>query len=185
MVNEQQTSVFTLSQLAMRERSAMRFWTCVICGFFTIDFAIAAIAISMAAGDPSFRSIPGYGERAVAWDIRQERKRTSKALGWKVELHRVEPSRNAIDVTVRDGENKPVTGGNGVVRMFHFTRVGEQIRGELIEIEPGVYRATIDVAKPGRWQMDLEIHKDGNSHFWDEQTLDWFDTSESESATGE
>ena len=43
----------------------------MILGFFAIDLAIAAIAITMAAGDPSFRSIPGYGERAVAWDERQ------------------------------------------------------------------------------------------------------------------
>ena len=185
MVDEQQTPVLSLSQIATRERSAMRFWTCVICGFFAIDFAVAAIAISMVAGDPSFRSIPGYGERAVAWDVRQEGKRTSKELGWSVRLKRVEPSRDAIEVVVKDAANEPVIGGRGAVRMFHFTRVAEQMRGELVEIEPGVYRATIDVSKPGRWQMDLELHADGDRNFWDEQTLNWFDNSALGSAARE
>ena len=161
----------------------MRFWICVICGFFAIDFTIAAIAISMAAGDPSFRSIPGYGERAVAWDVRQERKSASRNLGWKVEVKRVAPNRNASEVIVRDAANDPVTGCKGSIQMFHFTRVADQLRGELTEIEPGVYRASIDVSKPGRWQMDLEIHAEGKRDFWDEQTLNWLVVSELGSAT--
>jgi len=182
MVKNLQTTILSSAQIATRENSARRFWTSLICGFFAIDFTIAAIAITMAAGDPSFRSIPGYGERAVAWDVRQERKRISKDLGWKVELSRVEPGRDAIQVVVRDAANEPVTACKGSVRMFHFTRVAEQLRGEFTEIEPGVYRVSIDVAKPGRWQMELEIHADGNRNYWDEQTLNWFDASDVGSA---
>jgi hypothetical protein len=183
MVKELPRTAFSASQVATRERKAMRFWTCVICGFFSIDFTIAAIAISMAAGDPSFRSIPGYGERAVAWDVRQERKLSSRKLGWKVEVNRVEPSRDAIEVVVRDAADDPVTGCKGSIQMFHFTRVADQLRGELIEIEPGVYRTSINVSKAGRWQMDLVIHAEGKRDFWDEQTLNWFAVSELGSAT--
>ncbi len=142
-----------------------------------MDFSIAAIAISMAAGDPSFRSIPGYGERAVAWDVRQKRKEDSRKLGWKIDLQRVEPLRDAIEMRIVNAENAPVTGCTGSLRLFHFTRVAEQFQSQLSEIEPGLYRAKVNVAKLGRWQLELKIHADGNQHFWDERTLDWFEPS--------
>ena len=185
MNNQLPKPILSPTQIAKRERSSMRFWVCIICGFFAIDFIVAAIAISMAAGDPSFRSIPGYGERAVAWDVRQERKRASKDLEWKVELRRIEPSRDAIHITIRNAANEPVSGCTGSVRMFHFTRVAEQLRSDLNEIEPGVYRARIDVSKPGRWQLDLGIHASGDRHFWDEQTLNWFEVPEQGSGATE
>ena len=42
----------------MTEAGSRRFWITVILGFFAIDITIAVVAITMAAGDPSFRSIP-------------------------------------------------------------------------------------------------------------------------------
>ena len=98
MNNQLETPIQSTAQLAIRERNSKWFWVCVICGFFAIDFSIAAIAISMAAGDPSFRSSPGYGERAVAWDVRQKRKEGSSKLGWEIDLQRVEPLRDAIEL---------------------------------------------------------------------------------------
>ena len=168
----------TPAQIDKSERKSKRFWVCIIFGFFAMDFTIAAIAISMAAGDPSFRSIPGYGERAVAWDIRRERKAASQKLGWQVTVQRAEPHRDAIDIWILDAEGRPVTGCTGTVQLFHFTRVAEQMRCELMELEPGWYQAKIDVSKPGRWHMDLELHASGHRDFWDERTLDWFEVPE-------
>ena len=177
MNDQLETPIQSIAQLAMRERNSKWFWVCVICGFFAMDFSIAAIAISMAAGDPSFRSIPGYGERAVAWDVRQKRKEVSEKLGWKIDLHRVEPLRDAIEIRITNAANTPVTGCTGSLQLFHFKRVAEQFKGQLSEIEPGLYRAKVNVAKLGRWQMELELHADGDRHFWDERTLDWFESS--------
>ena len=177
MNNNQETTIRSAAQLAIRERNSKRFWVCVICGFFSLDFSIAAIAISMAAGDPSFRSIPGYGERAVAWDVRQKRKEISNKLGWKIELQPVEPLRDAIEIRVFDDSNQPIAGCTGSLRLFHFTRVAEQFVCDLIEMEPGRYRAKVDVARLGRWQLEMEIHAVGGQNFWVERTLDWFDAS--------
>ena len=179
------TSPPTTAQLAKRERNSKWFWICLICCFFSMDFAIAAIAISMAAGDPSFRSIPGYGERAVAWDVRRQRKEDSQKLGWKVEVQRVEPSRDAIDVTIFDADNEPVTGCAGSLRLFHYTRVAEQFQCELHEIVPGRYRAKIDVRKLGRWNLELEIHATGDRHYWDDLTLNWFELAEKSTGIAE
>ena len=175
----------TTAQLAKRERNSKWFWVCLICSFFAMDFTIAAIAISMAAGDPSFRSIPGYGERAVAWDVRRQRKEDSQKLGWKLEVQRVEPGRNAIDVTILDADNEPVTGCAGSLRLFHYTRVADQFQCELHEIEPGHYRAKIDVSKLGRWHLEMEIHATGDRHYWDDLTLNWFELPEKNTGIAE
>ena len=171
---DQLTPQPSAAQVANRERSSMRFWVFLICCFFALDFTVAAIAITMAAGDPSFRSIPGYGERATAWDVRQARKKASTELGWTVQVQRSGASQNELLISVRDAANQPVVAGTGLVRMFHFTRVAEQFEGSLVEREPGVYYVPIDVAKSGRWQMELEVHAGGDRHFWDERTLNWF-----------
>lgn len=180
MINQSSPQLSAV-QLAKRERRSMRFWVFFICCFFAIDFTVAAIAISMAAGDPSFRSIPGYGERAVAWDVRQARKQASKELGWKVQVERSGPNLSEMIVTVSDAENNPVVDCTGLARMFHFTRVAEQFEGKLIETAPGVYRVPIDVSKAGRWQLDLEIRASGDRQFWDERTLNWFEPAGQES----
>ena len=183
MNNELETPILSTAQLAIRERNSKWFWVCIICGFFAMDFSIAAIAISMAAGDPSFRSIPGYGERAVAWDVRQKRKEVSRKLGWKIDIQRVEPLHDAVEIRIGNAANGPVTGCTGSLRLFHFTRVAEQFHSQLCEIEPGLYRATVDVAKLGRWQLELEIHADGDQHFWDERTLNWFESPSQDSGS--
>ncbi len=145
-----------------------------------MDFSIAAIAIAMAAGDPSFRSIPGYGERAVAWDIRQQRKQLSAELGWQVRFRRVEPLRDAIEMTVFDSTNQPVSHCSGTVRLFHYTRVAEQLRAEWIEQEPGRYVASVHVAKPGSWQLEMEIGNADGRRFWLEQSVNWIDSNNSQ-----
>ena len=173
----------TPSQTAKLERKAMLFWSCIICGFFAIDLSVAAIAISMAAGDPSFRSIPGYGERAIAWDVRRERSKMSSELGWTVELKRVRPRFDSVEITLRDEKNEPLVGCSGSARMFHFTRVAEQFQSNLKEVGPGIYHATIDVSRAGRWQMDLDIQAEDGRHFWSEQTLNWFEDVDQEGVT--
>jgi len=181
MIHQTTNNSLSTAQIAKRERSSMRFWVFFICCFFAIDFTVAAIAISMAAGDPSFRSIPGYGERAVAWDVRQARKQASKELGWNVQIERSGTNHSEMTITVLDAESQPVVDCTGSARMFHFTRVAEQFEGKLIETAPGVYRIAIDVAKPGRWQLDLDIRASGDRQFWDERTLNWLNVPGQES----
>ena len=53
----------------------------------------------------------------------------------------------------------------------------EQFVCDLVEMEPGRYRAKVDVARLGRWQLEMEIHADGDRKFWVERTLDWFDAA--------
>jgi nitrogen fixation protein FixH len=165
------------SQLVRNERRSRWFWLSLIVGFFAIDFTIAAIAITMAASDPSFRSIPGYGERAVAWDIRQQRKQVSEELGWQLRVVRAEPMHDAIELTIADAKGQPISGCKGTFRLYHYTRVAEQLHGPWLETEAGSYRAKVEVTRPGLWQMELDIHGPNGEAFWKEQSLRWMDES--------
>ncbi len=70
----------------MTEAGSRRFWITLILGFFAIDITIAVVAITMAAGDPSFRSIPGFGKRSVQWSERQQGLKQFKESGLRVEI---------------------------------------------------------------------------------------------------
>jgi nitrogen fixation protein FixH len=144
-----------------------------IFGFFALDIAIAVIAISMAAGDPSFRSIPGFGERSVAWDQRRALKEAWNNQGWQVRVSRVAPKMDGIEIVIKSESGEPVSGCTGYVTLFHFTRVARQFRETLIEVEPGLYRASVDVAKPGMWNMEIDLLSPSQEPCWFEQSFDW------------
>ena len=156
-----------------QERRSRRFWVLLIVGFFSLDIAIAAIAISMAAGDPSFRSIPGFGERAVAWDQRQSLKEAWNKQGWAIEIARVQPSMDAVEIVLKDAAGNPVSGCTGSVTMFHYTRVATQWKAPLEETQPGLYRAKVDVSKPGMWNLEIDMLTADQEKCWFEKSFDW------------
>lgn len=158
---------------AKQERRSRRFWVLLIVGFFSLDIAIAAIAISMAAGDPSFRSIPGFGERAVAWDQRQSLKEAWNKQGWATEIVRAQPSMDAVEIGLKDAAGNPVSGCTGSVTMFHYTRVATQWTVPLTETQPGLYQAKIDVSKPGMWNLEIDMVTADQEICWFEKSFDW------------
>ena len=162
------------------ETKARSFWVLMILGFFAIDLSIAVIAITMAVADPSFRSIPGYGERAVAWDERRALNDAWQKQNWHIEVNRVGSHSDAIELVVTDADDRPVTGCIGSVNLFHFTRVAQQVIGKLNEVAAGRYRAKVDVAKPGLWNLELDLIASDGKHYFFEQHLEWNDSGGSE-----
>jgi nitrogen fixation protein FixH len=162
----------TENKASRLERRSKSFWVMLILGFFGMDLTIAAIAISMAAADPSFRSIPGYGERAVAWDERQQLKAAWSNKNWKIEIMRPNAQHDGIRLSIRNQQDEPVSGYTGHVSLFHYTRVATQVRGSLHELSPGCYEAEVDVRKPGLWNLEVELTSPDNEHLWYEQSLE-------------
>ena len=155
------------------ERNSRTFWILMILGFFAIDLSIAAIAITMAAGDPSFRSIPGYGARAVAWDERRALKVAWQKQEWQIAIDRVGDISNTIEIAITKANHEPVSGCKGSVTLFHYTRVAQQVVGVLSEIEPGRYRANVDVARSGLWNLELDVTTPDGSCCSYERCIEW------------
>lgn len=164
---------------AFQERKSRRFWVLVIVGFFSLDIVIAIIAISMAAGDPSFRSIPGFGERAVAWDQRQALKEVWEKQGWTAQVSRAGSKMQEIELVLQTADGQPVVGCQGSMTMFHYTRVAVQLKSPLVEREPGRYRASIEATKPGMWNMEVDLLTPNQETCWYEQSFDWPDVQQS------
>jgi hypothetical protein len=182
------------------ERGARRFWVLMILGFFSLDLSIAAIAITMAAGDPSFRSIPGYGERSVAWDERRLMQDAWSRQGISARFERcVVPKSGAVaidgsngpstkvivQIRLLDRELKPVENAEGTIRLFHYTRVASQFSapiesksfslasGLYLHNASGVYTADVDVSKPGLWNIELDIKTRQGDQLWCQHEIDW------------
>lgn len=155
----------------MTEAGSRRFWVSLILGFFAIDITIAVVAITMAAGDPSFRSIPGFGKRSVQWSERQQSLKHFKESGLQVEIDTEKSTSDLLVINITDKDGKHVSGLNWTVEVFHFTRVAEQQRVEVVERD-GVYTAALTMTKPGFWHLELSGTVDGKS-LWMERTLDW------------
>ena len=155
----------------MNESRSRRFWISVILGFFAIDITIAIIAITMAAGDPSFRSIPGFGKRSVQWSERQRDLKHFKDSGLQVEIDHEKSNSNELIVRVLDNQGQHVSGLDWTIELFHFTRVAELQRFKLEERD-GFYAAPIKMHKPGFWHMEVSGTVADKS-IWMEQTIDW------------
>lgn len=142
-----------------QERRSKYFWITLILGFFALDLTIAIIAIVMAAGDPSFRPMPDYGDRSVEWEVHHQARLSAAKLGWSVSVSAVEPDRKSIDYFVVDRIGVPIVKASGSTRAYHLTRVSQEQTSPIEEIEPGRYRARIDCKRPGLWKIELRMHR--------------------------
>jgi len=142
-----------------QERRSKYFWITVILCFFALDITIAVIAIVMAAGDPSFRPMPDYGDKSVAWEVHHQDRVNSEKLGWSVDISVVEPDRQAIEFVVKDRAGSAVEQAFGNASAYHLTRVAQQQHSKTEEFEPGRYRARIDCQRPGLWKIDLRLNR--------------------------
>ncbi|MEQ1825239.1 MAG: FixH family protein [Pirellula sp.] len=158
---------------ARHERTSRRFWVLLILGFFGMDLSIAIIAIAMAAGDPSFRAIPGFGERSVAWDERRALSENWQKQNWTLDVSRRSPGSDAVEFSLRSEDGQPVTGCSGNVKVFHYTRVAEQSTASVDEVAPGIYVAPLNVAKPGMWNVEFDLFTMDTKHCWTERSFDW------------
>ncbi len=152
-------SAYAPRSAASQERRSKYFWITVILCFFALDIAIAVIAIVMAAGDPSFRPMPDYGDRSVTWEGHHQDRLNSEKLGWSIKVSVIEPERKAIEFIVRDRDGKPVERATGKASAYHLTRVAEQQHSEMVETDKGKYRAKIDCQRPGLWKIDLRLSR--------------------------
>ena len=96
-----------------------------------------------------------YYERALHWDDYQELVAASHRLGWTVEIlpDEIGTLGAPIGVTfaLRDRDGQPVSGASGVVSAFQNGHVDEMFTLELVEAARGLFRASFNPRRTGRW----------------------------------
>ncbi|AMV31814.1 FixH [Pirellula sp. SH-Sr6A] len=155
----------------MQEKSSRRFWVALVLAFFAIDITIAVIAISMAAGDPSFRTIPGFGQRSVDWEVRKKEEQRIADRGWTVDARASTANPRKLSISVLDKDRQPVPDLSLTVTLFHYTRVAEQ------QVVPmtwsgSAYEGDADLAKPGLWHLDIAGALPDGTQIWTQRTLE-------------
>ena len=151
------------------ERKSRRFWVCLVLAFFSMDIAIATIAIAMATRDPSFRPMPDYGQSNVSWEERHQERLASSKLGWTVTMTPVEPDRKAIRIVAHDSSGNIVVGAMGKLTAYHFARVTELTRAEVVEVTPGEYQAAVDCSRDGMWKIELRLQSGEDRFLFDNE----------------
>ena len=156
------------------ERRAARFWTLFIVGLMGINLGVAAIAIWMAAGDPSFRPMPEYGEHAIDWQARKNLQAQSDALNWKTSVER-SLTPQGIVIQMEDANGEPVVGCTGSIHAYHFTRANahQKVNVSPVPDRPGLYLAPMDVSLDGRWQVTVELERGPEEKFFLDRAMEW------------
>lgn len=159
------------------EQRAARFWTFFILGLMGINLGIAAMAIWISIGDPSFRPMPEYGEHAIDWQARKNLQSQSDSLNWKTSVERslMPPG---IIVQIVDANGDPVVGCTGSIHAYHFTRANAHRRVDVAPVadRSGVYLAPMDVSLDGRWHVTIELVRGPDEKFFLDRTMDWSKT---------
>jgi hypothetical protein len=156
-------------------RRAIWLWPGFLLALMTLNLLIAAIAITVAVGDPSFQPIPSYQENGVDWEARKQLQMRSDSLGWTALVQRDE-NFEEIRIALRDPHGLPLTGATGTVQAYHFTRAGQAATRPAIESpsQPGVYLAKLDVAKDGRWHVTVRLSRNEDEEFLWDQDVEWY-----------
>lgn len=155
----------------MQDKNSRRFWVTLVLAFFAIDLTIAIIAISMAAGDPSFRSIPGFSKRAVDWEVRKKEEQQLLDRGWTIEISVAAEKTDSLILSVLTKDREPVPNLNLISTLFHYTRVAEQ-QAVPMQWTGTAYEGKADLSKPGLWHVDIEGSLPDGTKIWTQRTLD-------------
>ncbi len=120
-------------------------------------------AAVLAVSDPSMAVVPDYHEKALHWDDHLASQAASDRLGWTIAIV---PSRNPSSTGtrellffVRDRNEKPVTGAQGDLRLYHHARAGQAESVSLKETEPGTYSCNVHMNRAGTWQIELTMQR--------------------------
>lgn len=142
-----------------------------------INLGVAAMAIWMAVGDPSFRPMPEYGEHAIDWQARKNLQSRSDALNWKTNVERSAIPQGIV-VQLADANGDPVVGCTGSIHAYHFTRANAHRKVHVVPVadRPGIYLAPMDVSLDGRWQVTVELKRGADEKFFLDRTMDWSKT---------
>jgi nitrogen fixation protein FixH len=67
-------------------------------------------------------------------------------------------------IQVSDGQGDPLRGAEVTAQFLRFSSESLDFTRRLEEIEPGVYQADVSPSRPGRWEVIVNVRRDGETH---------------------
>lgn len=128
-------------------------WPVIVVGLLALNIGVCAVTVVYAmSSTPSVE--PGYYEKALSWDEQKAEFADPQALGWVVDAAL---TGGMIDISIHDAHGGPVvaTAARGVC--FHHAHADERIELEFIRVGDGRFMAQAGLARPGLWEVRVEI----------------------------
>ena len=143
-------------------------WPPMIAGALAFHVISSLVVVYVATSDPSYAVEDDYYEKAVAWDEKRAQDRTNEDLGWSLEFKVTPPERPGdqptLDLTLLDADGGPLVGAAISVEGFHNARGDDILRVRLTDVGDGVYSATPQMNRNGRWELRFSVDR-GAEHF--------------------
>ncbi len=141
-------------------------WPMLVVAILGTSVIVNIAVVIRASADPSFVIEKNYYEDALNWDMSQEAKRKSAALGWNLDAKAAIPSGSqdklALEVSLVDASGKPIENAQIYVKAFAVARSGDMVTGK-VPPSGAAYRAELDKAtRPGLWQLDFRVQRGGD-----------------------
>lgn len=147
------------------ERKAKRFYIGLVLLLFAIQFTILGTALKLAIGDPALAVVPDYHQAALDWDSSHAAAGAVEKMGWdvRVDVSDVADGRGlrAIDLNMNDHDGQPLADLKVLGKVYHHAHANQVERFEMQNVGVGRYLARPPMARPGLWQLELDIQAAG------------------------
>ena len=130
-----------------------RAWPIIIVGLLALNVGVCVVTVvSALSGD--IGAEPDYYEKALAWDAYKAELTEAEQLGWSIETS---AHHGMIDVSIRDRVGRPVEAVAVTGVIFHQAYADRRMRLEFDRVGDGRFMVQTDLARPGLWELRLEI----------------------------
>lgn len=109
-----------------------------------------------------------YQEKVAQFEAYDAMREEQQRRGWQVRRgwlgEPVVGEATPFRIQVYDGQGGPVQGADVTAQFLRFSSETLDFTRQLEEIEPGVYQADISPSRPGRWEVIVNVRRDGATH---------------------
>ncbi|RRQ20373.1 hypothetical protein D5687_09665 [Guyparkeria sp. SCN-R1] len=109
-----------------------------------------------------------YQEKAKQFQAYDAMRDAQDKRGWRV--HRgwlgepVVGQSTPFQIQVLDEAGQPVEGAEVTAHFLRFSSKSLDFTRQLDEVKPGMYQAGITPTRPGRWEIIVDVRRDGETH---------------------
>lgn len=109
-----------------------------------------------------------YQEKVQAFEAYDAAREEQSKRGWQVRRgwmgEPVVDKATPFRIQVFDKNGEPIRGAEVTAKFLRFSSQDLDFTRRLEEIEPGVYQSDITPTRPGRWEVIVDVRRDGKVH---------------------